>query len=55
MKPSESFVSNVACSDEEFVTDNFYFENGKFTKDGKFSERGTLYIFDRMEGLPTNL
>lgn len=48
-------VRNVICGkshskNDKSSTDNFYFENGKFDVDGKFSGPGTLYIFDKLEG-----
>lgn len=46
----DSFIENVECSDEPNVSDNFYYENGKISLEGKFSGLGTLYIFDRLEG-----
>ncbi len=53
-------IQNVACSDDVTgdadvtgdgdgdVTDNFFFENGKFDSRGRFSGFGTLYIFDKL-------
>ena len=46
----EPFIQNVECSDDPNVSENFYFESGKITSEGKLSGHGTLYIFDRLEG-----
>ncbi len=53
-KDVELFIENVACSEQPNVSDNFYFEKGGFTKDGKFSGFGNLYIFDRLDGNSPN-
>ncbi len=54
----QPLIQNVACSDDVTgdadvtgdgdgdVTDNIFFENGKFDSRGRFSGFGTLYIFD---------
>ena len=49
-KGIEPLIYNVACSEQPNVSDNFYFEKGEFTIDGKFSGFGSLYIFDRLDG-----
>ncbi len=49
-KDVEPFIYNVACSEQPNVSDNFYFEKGEFTKDGKFTGFGSLYLFDRLDG-----
>ena len=60
---SEVLISNVDCSadvndvnddDEDVVvTDNFFFEKGRYDSEGRLSGFGTLYIFDKLEGTKT--
>ena len=66
---SEALISNVDCSadvndddddddddedDEDVaVTDNFFFEKGRYDLEGRLSGFGTLYIFDKLEGTKT--
>ena len=50
-KINNPLLRNVDCGgDTSSTTDNFYFENGRFDAEGRFSGPGTLYIFDRLEG-----
>ena len=56
---SEALISNVDFSadvndddDEDVVvTDNFFFEKGRYDSEGRMSGFGTLYIFDKLEGI----
>ena len=58
---NEALISNVDCSadvndvndDDEDVTDNFFFEKGRYDLEGRLSGFGTLYIFDKLEGTKT--